>query len=170
MTNFVSLTIWLARKPSLKRRELIRNYAGSLLFNTSSDICFGYLLESPQRGDSNKYPKHTFYEEIRIKHGICCISFCSLRILYNSKFILMAIYLGTNAVVVTRVHCTCTQCTDSDHFVYTHSVIKMFVLLWGNGCTSSKNKSQCTVELQWLQHLWEHENLFEIRIIWATNG
>ena len=25
---------------------------------TSSNICFGYLLESPHWGDSNKYPKH----------------------------------------------------------------------------------------------------------------
>ena len=32
---------------------------------SSSNICFGYLLESPQRGDSNKYPKHMFYEEIK---------------------------------------------------------------------------------------------------------
>ena len=47
-----------------------------------------------------------FYKEIRIKHGICYISFCSLRILYNSKFILMAISLGTNAVVVMRVQCS----------------------------------------------------------------
>ena len=37
---------------------------------SSSNICFGYLLESPQRGDSNKYPKHMFYEEIRIKQGL----------------------------------------------------------------------------------------------------
>ena len=29
-----------------------------------------------------------------------------LSIFYNSKFILMATSLGTNAVVVTRVHCT----------------------------------------------------------------
>ena len=139
---------------------------------TRSNICFGYLLESPLWGDSNKYPKHTFYEEIRINkvfltyHSIhylfwCQISdicrllfYCSklllgklficidrlnvkqhrsrwdgslsrliwiyavckslllspvavkeLRILYNSKFILMATSLGTNAVVVTRVHC-----------------------------------------------------------------
>ena len=48
---------------------------------SSSDIRFGYLLESPQRGDSNKYPKHMFYEEIRIKQGLSYISFCPLRIL-----------------------------------------------------------------------------------------
>ena len=29
--------------------------------------CFGYLLESPHLGDSNKYPKHMFCEKIRIK-------------------------------------------------------------------------------------------------------
>ena len=32
------------------------------------------------------------------------IVFCSLRILYNSKFILMAKPLRTNAVIVMRVH------------------------------------------------------------------
>ena len=37
---------------------------------SSSNICFGSLLELPQRRDSNKYPKHMFYEEIRIKHDI----------------------------------------------------------------------------------------------------
>ena len=40
------------------------------------------------------------------------ISICSLRIrFYNSKFILMATSLGTDAVVVMRVHCI---------FVHTH--------------------------------------------------
>ena len=47
-----------------------------------------------------------FYEEIRIKQGLSYISFCPLRILYNNKLILMATSLGTNAVKVTRVHCT----------------------------------------------------------------
>ena len=32
----------------------------SHLFFRSQNICFGYLLESPQWGDSNKYPKHMF--------------------------------------------------------------------------------------------------------------
>ena len=73
---------------------------------SSSDIYFGYLLEWPQRGDSNKYPKHMFCEPIRIKQGLSYIVFCPLRILYNSKFIIMATFLGTNAVVVTGIHCT----------------------------------------------------------------
>ena len=72
---------------------------------TSSNICFGYLLESPHWGDSSKYPKHMFYEELRIKQGLSYISFCPLRILYNSKFILMTKSLGTNVVVVMKVHC-----------------------------------------------------------------
>ena len=45
-----------------------------------------------------------FYEEIRRKQDLPYISICSLSILYSSKFILMATSLGTNAVVVTRVH------------------------------------------------------------------
>ena len=40
-----------------------------------------------------------------IKQGLSYISFCPLRILYNSKFILMPKSLGTNAVVIMRVHC-----------------------------------------------------------------
>ena len=47
-----------------------------------------------------------FYEEIKTKQNLSYISVCSLSILYNSKFILMAMSLGTNAVVVMRVHCT----------------------------------------------------------------
>ena len=47
-----------------------------------------------------------FCEEIRIKQGISYISFCPLRVLYNSKFMLMATSLVTNAVIVMRVHCT----------------------------------------------------------------
>ena len=47
-----------------------------------------------------------FCEEIRIKKGIFYISLCPLRILYNSKFMLMATSLVTNAVIVTRVHCS----------------------------------------------------------------
>ena len=47
-----------------------------------------------------------FYVEIRIKQGLSYISFCPLRIFYNSKFILMGRSLETNAVVVTRAHCT----------------------------------------------------------------
>ena len=48
-----------------------------------------------------------FYEEVRIKQDLSYISISSLSILYNSKFILMetSLCLGTNAVVVTRVHC-----------------------------------------------------------------
>ena len=51
-----------------------------------------------------KYPKHMLYEEIGTNQDLSYIWICSLSILYNCKFILMATSLGTNAVVVTRVH------------------------------------------------------------------
>ena len=38
-----------------------------------------------------------------------CLSFCPLRMLYNSKLILMAASLGTNAVGGTRIHCMLVQ-------------------------------------------------------------
>ena len=56
-------------KPLLKKRRLMRNYAKTLQ-ESSSSICFGYFLETPQRGNSKKYPKHMLCEEIRIKQGI----------------------------------------------------------------------------------------------------
>ena len=87
------------------------------LLKSSSNICFGYLLESPQRGDSNKYPKHMFYEEIRTKQGLSYIQFCPLRSLKNSKFIIMATFLGTNAVV----HCIHLKCLGEALLMNTHS-------------------------------------------------
>ena len=54
-------------KPSLERWYLVRNYA-RIDFNTSRKS-FGYLLESPRRGDSSKYPKRMPCDEIRIKQG-----------------------------------------------------------------------------------------------------
>ena len=76
-------------KPSLKRYKLCKDISYYTL-----NIYFGYLLD-----DSNKYPKRMFNEKIRTKQGISYISICSLSILYNSKFILMATSLETNAVV-----------------------------------------------------------------------
>ena len=46
---------------------------------SSSNICFGYLLESPHRGDSNKYPKHMFYGEIRIKQAFLTYIILSIK-------------------------------------------------------------------------------------------
>ena len=46
-----------------------------------------------------------FYGKIRIEQGFSYILYCPLRILYNKKFVIMATFLGPNAVVVTRVHC-----------------------------------------------------------------
>ena len=38
-----------------------------IISSSNIHVYFEYLLELPRRGDSNKYPKHMFYEEIRIK-------------------------------------------------------------------------------------------------------
>ena len=104
--TFVIMTIWLSRNLRLRGN----NYKRSQIMQECcikyfKETCFGYLLESPQWGDSNKYPKHVFYGYIRTKQDLFYISICSLSILYNSKFILMATSLGTNDVVVMKVHC-----------------------------------------------------------------
>ena len=54
-----------------------------------------------------------FYEEVRIKQEISDILVCSLNLLcmlYNRKFLITA-YLGTNAEVVTSIHCIPFPCT-----------------------------------------------------------
>ena len=81
-TKFVIMTIWMSRNLCSRgdcKWEIMQAY----YITTSSNICLGYLLESPHWGDSNKYPKHMFYEEIRIKQNLSYISFCPFRILYN---------------------------------------------------------------------------------------
>ena len=32
----------------------------------------------------------------------------------------------------------------------------------------SKTTSACTVDLQWLEHLWDHENIFETVVVRAN--
>ena len=84
----------------------MRNYP-EYCIKTSSNTCFGYFKEAILTNIQNIMSS----EEIRTKQGLSYISFCLLRILYNSKFILMATSFGTNAVVVTRVHSTiCEPC------------------------------------------------------------
>ena len=77
-------------KPTIKRKQISHKLCKNIIFNTLKKHMFGYLLESPSWGDSNKCPKHMFYEDISTKHDLSYISTCSLSILYNSKFILMA--------------------------------------------------------------------------------
>ena len=96
---------------------------------TSSNICFGYLLESPHWGNSNKYPKHMFCKEVRIKQGFSYIAFYPLRILNNSKFIIMATSLAINAVVVTTVHCMYLMAAILHIIVYCFMYICSWVLL-----------------------------------------
>ena len=99
--KFVIMTIWLSR--SLRLRGNSHKLSKNIVFNTLTKHMF-WIFVRPW-GDSNKYPKHKFFEEIWTNQNLSCISICSLSILYNSKFILMAASLVTNAVVVTRVHC-----------------------------------------------------------------
>ena len=55
------------------------------------------------------------YEEIKTKQDLSYISICSLSVLYNSKYILMATSLGANAVVVTRGHCNNNSNSKSNY-------------------------------------------------------
>ena len=65
-----------------------------------------YLLESPQRGDSNKYTKRMIYKKKLFKSiRYSCFRRVHIKFLYNSKFHLTARSLVTNSVVIARVLC-----------------------------------------------------------------
>ena len=75
--------------------------------NIASKLQATYVLEeSPQWGNSNKYPKHMFYEEIIIKQGLYYISFCPLRILLQQQIHFNGNIFGNKCFkfVLTRVH------------------------------------------------------------------
>ena len=67
-----------------------------------------------------------FYEEVRTTQDLSYISICSLSILYNCKFVLMSMSLGTNAIVVTRVHCILAE--KSLIWSYANSLIKAYTV------------------------------------------
>ena len=113
---------------------LIINYARMLHLILQETYIFGYLLASPHLSDSNKYPKHMFYEENKnitrpFLHIILLkkVFFFSFFFFYNSKSILLATSLRTNTTDVTRVHCILHSTTIyKDHAKRdTHIITKM---------------------------------------------
>ena len=58
------------------------------MFNTPRNICCGYLLELPRRGNSNKYPQHMFHGENKEKELFVIYHLVHVAILYRGKFFL----------------------------------------------------------------------------------
>ena len=69
------------------------------------NIRFGYLLESPHRGDSNKCTKRMIYKRTVQNVHYSCFRLVHIKFHYNSKFDFTAKSLVTNTVVKTRVLC-----------------------------------------------------------------
>ena len=69
------------------------------------NICFVYLLESPRRGDSNKYTKRMIHKKLFKSISYSCFRRVHVNFFYNSKFDLTAKSLVTNSVVISRVLC-----------------------------------------------------------------
>ena len=71
-----------------------------------------------------------FYEDIRTKQDLSYISICSLSILYNSEFILMATSLKTNAVIVMKFTVLMISVSDEMieyHFTVTNNVFTQHI-------------------------------------------
>ena len=82
--------------------------SGSLFFIDSPVIFteiirYRYLLESPRRGDSNKYTKRMIYKrKTKKKIRYSCFIRFHIKFLYNSKFDFTAQSLITNSVPLCR--------------------------------------------------------------------
>ena len=64
---------------------------------------FVYLLESPRRGDSNKYTKRIIYKKKSVqKYQLLMLYMGLIKFLYNSEFDFTAKSLVTNTVVITE--------------------------------------------------------------------
>ena len=84
---------------------------------------------------------------LRIKQGLSYTSFYSLRILYNSKFILMATSLGTKAVDVTRVHCRVREITG-------FSIWNQFFVKWIKFDIKRTSKIQSIIAISKWKKKW----------------
>ena len=69
------------------------------------NIRFVYLLDSPRRGDSNKYTKRIIHKKLLKSIRYSCVRRVHSRFLYHSIFDLTEKSLVTNTVVITRVLC-----------------------------------------------------------------
>ena len=55
---------------TFSKKEFSHKLYLNIVLTALKNICFGYLLELPLWGNSNKYLKHMLYEEIRTKQDI----------------------------------------------------------------------------------------------------
>ena len=87
--------------------KISESYIFSLIFPCYSlgKHTFVYLLESPRRGDSNKYTNRMIHKKLFKSIRYSCFRRVHIKILYNSKFVLTAKSLVTYSVGIARVLC-----------------------------------------------------------------
>ena len=90
------------------------------------DIRFGYLLESPRRGDSNKNTNHLIYKRTVQKYPLLVL----IKFLYDSEFDFTAKSLVTNIVVITRVLCNKLYLTPIASSNFCNPFTESFLLLF----------------------------------------
>ena len=95
--NFVITSIWSAQKSA----DRVFFIDIPILFFRKK-ICFVYLLESPRRGDSNKYTKRMIHKKLFKSIRYSCFRRVHIKFLYNSKFDFTAKSLVTGSAAAGR--------------------------------------------------------------------
>ena len=111
MTKFFIMVICLPRYLHSKG-EVNHKLCKSVAFDTSTSICFGYLLELPQWGDSYKYPKHMFYEENKNKTMPFLHMILRIKVSLQQQIHFTRNIFGN--IVVRRVHCKRAVMADAN--------------------------------------------------------
>ena len=154
------------------------------------NVYFGYLLESPRWGDSNKYPKHMLLEVLNNNVPAYFLINCYLlRVGFRASLIVsITSVFVVSSVGIIRVDCTipcllisvaalkvmhishnvrkctfrtCTPSEDSDHSAHLHTLIRIFNVR----ILDSKG---CKISSLGEQRLWS--DCVMRRLIWIFAG
>ena len=71
-----------------------------------------------------------------------------------------------NNCVFTMMHHVAGDCLNPDALLQVN-ILRTFIEIWDREFTITRVSSR-TVELQWLEHLWNHENMFETGVVRAN--
>ena len=91
---------------------------------TPRNICCGYLLESPQRGDSNKYPQHMFLGVLNTVFLNISNYLPHLELRNHS----IQIVVVTNFVFISNINIKKFDCTNRSHRLILNSKAKTLTL------------------------------------------
>ena len=165
----------------------------------AQNINFGYSLEPPRRGGSNEYPQYMFLSRsekdnvypFKPQFYYTKVGFKGVSIIKTLLRDAFRHLCSTKIQISLRIHAIWSESSlgtfwiandakflhaDNKEFDQTALMLRLTRVFAGRifiHITFSHVAAQMytyTVELRWLEPLWDHENLFETAVVRATEG